>query len=63
MTSELKINDAINKASIMFFANVRSTEILEISMEDFDQKNTVIIDIEEIKAKKIISFLQKHFNL
>jgi hypothetical protein len=62
MTTELKINNAINQSSIYFFAN-HEIKILEISMDDFDGKKTVIIDIEKNEAKQIISFLQNHFNL
>jgi hypothetical protein len=63
MTTELKINNAITKSTILFFLNKREVQSLEISIEDFDQVSSVLIDIDKNDAKQIISFLQNHFNL
>jgi hypothetical protein len=63
MTTELKINNAITKSTILFFTNKSQVQSLEISIEDFDQVSSVLIDIEKNEAIQIISFLQNHFNL
>ncbi len=63
MVAELKIIDNIEKSEVLFFASNDYLASLEISMQDFAEKNFVSLDIEKHDAKQIISFLQNHFNL
>lgn len=63
MVAELKIIDNIEKSEVLFFASSKYLTNLEISMQDFAEKNFVSLHIEKHDAKQIISFLQNHFNL